>query len=79
MKGFCQVALIVAGGIAAGVIVSSLLKRGSLGFKPAAAGLVSRGMDVRDSVKSCLAKVREDCDDIMAEAREAQAARRAAK
>lgn len=68
-------ALLFAAGLATGIIVSSAIKRGNLSFKSCAADVVSRGMDVKDAVNGAVERVKEDAEDLMAEARELQNAR----
>ncbi|MDO5537326.1 MAG: hypothetical protein Q4F72_07350 [Desulfovibrionaceae bacterium] len=76
---YLKYALIFAGGLVTGLAVSGLCNRGCLTLKPVAAGIISRGMDVKDAVASAVEKVKEDVQDIAAEARADQAQRRAAK
>ena len=69
-------ALIFAGGVAAGVLGAMVLQRGATGLKPVAAGIISRGMDVKDAIAGAVEKVKEDAQDLMAEARASQAQRK---
>ena len=64
-------ALIFAGGVAAGVLGAMVLQRGATGLN-----IISRGMDVKDAIAGAVEKVKEDAQDLMAEARAEQAQRK---
>ncbi len=68
--------LIFAGGMAAGILGSMAVSRGCINLKPVAAGLISRGMDVKDAISGAIEKAKEDAQDLVAEARADQAARK---
>ena len=51
--------------------------RGKLDLKPLATDLVSRGMDMKDAIMSKVEAVREDMEDLAAEARQAADKRKA--
>lgn len=55
------------------------LSKGKLNLKPVAADLISRGMDVKDALMSKVEAVKEDMEDLAAEARQASEKRKAAK
>lgn len=69
-------ALCVAGGIVIGALGAMALQRGSVNLKPVAAGLLSRGMDVKDAIAGAVERVKEDAQDLVAEARADQAQRK---
>ncbi len=54
------------------------VSRGKLDIKPLAADLLSRGMDVKDAVLAKVETVKENVDDMVAEAREASEKRKEA-
>lgn len=51
--------------------------RGKLDLKPLATDLVSRGMDMKDAIMSKVESVKEDMEDLAAEARQAADKRKA--
>lgn len=51
--------------------------RGKLDLKPLATDLVSRGMDMKDAIMSKVEAVKEDMEDLAAEARQAADKRKA--
>lgn len=71
--------LVFLGGIALGALGAVAVSRGKLDFKPLATDLLSRGMDVRDVLMSKVEAVKEDVEDLTAEARLASEKRKAAK
>lgn len=71
--------LFLLGGIALGALGAVAVSRGKLDFKPLAADLLSRGMDVKDALMSKVEAVKEDMEDLAAEARQASEKRKAAK
>lgn len=71
--------LFLLGGIALGALGAVAVSRGKLDFKPLAADLLSRGMDVKDALISKVEAVKEDMEDLAAEARQASEKRKAAK
>lgn len=67
-----KTALWLLGGIAIGAIGAVAVSRGKLDLKPFAAGVLSRGMDVKEAIGRKVAAVKEDLEDLAAEARAAQ-------
>ncbi|MDO5538403.1 MAG: hypothetical protein Q4F72_12855 [Desulfovibrionaceae bacterium] len=76
MNSTLKYALIFAGGMVAGIAAATAVSRGAINLKPLAAGIVSRGMDVKDAIANTFEKLKEDCQDLVAEARADQAQRR---
>ena len=70
--------LFFLGGLPLGAIGAVAASRGKLDVKPLAADLLSRGMDVRDAVLAKVETVKENVDDMVAEAREASEKRKEA-
>ena len=70
--------LFFLGGLALGAIGAVAASRGKLDVKPLAADLLSRGLDVRDAVLAQVETVKENVDDMVAEAREASEKRKEA-
>lgn len=58
------------GGMALGALGAVAVSRGKLDFRPLAADLVSRGMDVKDALLNKVESVKEDIEDLAAEARQ---------
>ena len=71
-------ALFFLGGVALGAIGAVAVSRGKLDVKPLAADLLSRGMDVKEALARKVAAVKEDMEDLAAEARAAQEQRKGA-
>lgn len=69
MNSFIKYGLIFLGGLAVGVLGASAARRGSLNLKPLATDLISRGLDVKDALLSRVEAVKEDMQDLAAEAR----------
>ena len=67
------------GGIAVGALGAVALSKGKLDLKPVAADLLSRGMDVKDAVMGKVEAVKEDMEDLAAQARQAADKRKEAK
>lgn len=63
--------LFFLGGLALGAIGAVAVSKGKLDLKPMAADLLSRGMDVKDAVLAKVETVKENMDDMVAEARHA--------
>lgn len=57
------------GGVAVGVLGAVAVSKGKLDFKPLATDLLSRGMDVKDALLSKVESIKEDVEDLTAEAR----------
>ena len=70
--------LFCLGGVAVGAIGAVAVSRGKLDVKPLAADLLSRGMDVKEALARKVAAVKEDMEDLAAEARAAQEQRKGA-
>lgn len=70
--------LFFLGGVALGAIGAVAVSRGKLDVKPLAADLLSRGMDVKEALARKMAAVKEDMEDLAAEARAAQEQRKGA-
>ncbi len=68
--------LFFLGGVAVGAIGAVAVSRGKLDVRPFVTDILSRGMDVRDAVMAKAATIKEDMEDMAAEAREAQEQRR---
>ena len=79
MNSGIKFGLIFLGGIALGALGAVALSRGKLNLKPVAADLISRGMDAKDALMSKVEAVKEDMEDLAAEARQASEKRKAAK
>jgi hypothetical protein len=62
-------ALFFLGGVALGAVGAVAVSRGKLDLKPFAADLLSRGLDVKDALVAKADAVREDVEDMVAEAR----------
>lgn len=69
MNSFIKYGLVFLGGLAVGVLGASAARRGSLNLKPLATDLISRGLDVKDALLSRVEAVKEDMQDLAAEAR----------
>ena len=79
MNSGSKFGLFFLGGIALGALGAVALSKGKLNLKPVAADLISRGMDVKDALMSKVEAVKEDMEDLAAEARQASEKRKAAK
>ena len=71
--------LFFLGGLALGAIGSVAVSKGKLDLQPMAADLLSRGKAVKDAVLAKVETVKENMDDMVAEARHAAEQRREAK
>ncbi|MBE6442194.1 MAG: hypothetical protein J6N67_01930 [Desulfovibrio sp.] len=67
------------GGVAVGVLGAVAVSRGKLDFKPLATDLLSRGIDVKDALLSKVEALKEDVEDLTAEARQAAEKRKTSK
>ena len=79
MNSGIKFGLFFLGGIALGALGAVALSKGKLNLKPVAADLISRGMDGKDALMSKVEAVKEDMEDLAAEARQASEKRKAAK
>lgn len=69
MNSVFKYGLIFLGGLVVGALGTAAAKRGSLNLKPLATDIISRGMDVKDALLSKMEAVKEDMQDLAAEAR----------
>lgn len=77
MNTYLKYALIALGGIIVGAAGAIAISRGKINLKPYAANIISRGMDVKDAVNGCVERIKEDAEDLVAEAKEMKSAREA--
>ena len=77
MNNGLKCGLFFLGGLALGVVGTVAVTRGKLDLKPLATDLVSRGMDMKDAIMSKVEAVKEDMEDLAAEARQAADKRKA--
>lgn len=61
--------LFFLGGMVLGSLGAVALGRGKLDFRPLAAGLLSRGLDLKDVVAEKAELIKENAEDLAAEAR----------
>lgn len=69
--------LFFLGGVALGAVGAVAVSRGKLDLKPFATELVSRGLDARDALMAKAETVRENVEDMVAEAQAVSEQRRA--
>lgn len=69
--------LFFLGGVALGAVGAVAVSRGKLDLKPFATELVSRGLDVKDAIMAKAETVREDMEDLVAEAQHVSEQRKA--
>ncbi len=69
--------LFFLGGVAVGALGATVVSRGRFDFKPLAADLISRGMDMKDAVLAGVETARENVEDLLAEAHHASEQRKA--
>ncbi len=67
MNGLFRFALVFLGGAVVGAIGATALSR-SEGVRPMAANLISRGMDAKDSFMGKVETLKENMEDLVAEA-----------
>lgn len=77
MNNGLKLGLFFLGGVALGAIGAVAVSRGKLDLRPMASELLSRGMDVKDTIMGKVEALKEDLQDIAATAQERQAARKA--
>lgn len=77
MNNGLKYGLFFLGGLALVVVGTVAVTRGKLDLKPLATDLVSRGMDMKDAIMSKVESVKEDMEDLAAEARQAADKRKA--
>ena len=71
--------LFFLGGVALGALGAVAVSKGKLDIKPLATDLLSRGMDVKDAMMAKVETVKENMDDMVAEARNMAEQRREAR
>lgn len=64
------------GGLALGALGAMAAKNTGTGLKPVAADLLSRGMDVKDAVMNKVETIKENVEDLVAEAQHASEQRK---
>ncbi len=83
MNSYTKYGLIFLGGVALGALGAVAITRGKLDIKPLASDLLSGGMALRDKIMTGVEGVKEDIEDVIAEAqiknREQTTAREAAE
>lgn len=79
MENGVKFGMIFLGGIALGALGAVAVSRGKLDLKPVAADIISRGIDVRDALMRKVETIKEDMEDIAAEARQASEKRKEAQ
>ena len=77
LSNFWKYGLAVGAGVAVGALGVVLLSRGTVDLKKAAATLLSHGMDLKDKAATLVETAKENIDDLAAEARHEQEARKA--
>lgn len=76
MNDYVKYGLFFAGGLALGLLGAAVLGRN--GVKPLATDLLSRGLDLKDTVMGTVDTLREGAQDLLAEAQQAAEQRREA-
>jgi uncharacterized membrane protein len=71
--------LFFVGGLAVGALGVAAAKNSGLSMKPLAANLLSRSMDARDAVMTSVETVKENVEDIVAEAQQLSEKRKEAQ
>ncbi len=79
MNNFLKYGLFFLGGVAVGAIGTVAVSRGKLDVKPFAAKVLSHGMDIKDALVARAEALREDVEDMAAEAHALQEERKAAQ
>ncbi|WP_302413136.1 hypothetical protein [uncultured Desulfovibrio sp.] len=70
MNNGWKYALWFVGGVVVGAVGAVAVSRGKVNFKPLATDLLSRGIDVKDALMSKVEALKEDVEDLTAEARQ---------
>lgn len=78
MNNTTKYGLIFLGGVVVGALGAVAVTRGKLQVKPLAADLISGGMELRDKIMAGVEGVREDIEDVVAEAQVKSAQRKQA-
>lgn len=68
MNNGWKYALWFVGGVVVGAVGAVAVSRGKVNFKPLATDLLSRGIDVKDALMSKVEALKEDVEDLTAEA-----------
>ena len=76
MNNGWKYALWFVGGVVVGAVGAVAVSRGKVNFKPLATDLLSRGIDVKDARMSKVEALKEDVEDLTAEARQASEKRK---
>ncbi len=76
---YLKYGLFFLGGVAVGAVGAVFASRGKLDIKPFVTDILSRGMDIKDAVVAKAETLKEDVEDMAAEARDAQEQRKARK
>ena len=71
--------LLFLGGVAVGAVGAAAISKNKEQLKPLAADLLSRGIDVKDAVMGKVESVKENMEDLLAEAQHASEQRKEAK
>ena len=79
MNEYLKYGLYFLGGVAVGAIGAVAVSRGKLDVKPFATKVLSHGMDIKDVLVAKAEALREDMEDMAAEARAQQEDRKVAK
>ena len=79
MNSYVKYGLFFLGGVALGAIGAVAVSRGKLDVKPFATKVLSHGMDIKDALVAKAEALREDLEDIAAEARAQQEERKATR
>ncbi len=79
MNSYLKYGLFFLGGFAAGAIGAVAVSRGKLDVRPFATKVLSHGMDIKDALIAKAEVLREDMEDMAAEARAQQEERKTAK
>lgn len=78
MNDFVKFGLFFLGGVAVGALGAVAVTKGDLNIKPLVADALSRGLEVKDALLAKVETVKEDVEDIVAEARQAAEERKQA-
>ncbi len=79
MDNTTKCGLFFLGGLVVGALGAVAITRGELRIKPLASDLVSGGLELRDKLMAGVESVREDIEDVVAEAQVKNMARREAR
>ncbi len=78
MNGFLKFALVFVGGVVVGALGANAVSR-SEGVRPLAADLISRGMGAKDAFMGKVETLKENVEDLVAEAQSSVEKRKAQK